>query len=267
MYWKQDPKKHVYVAAHRGACAEYPENTMLAFQKALEAGVDQIETDVHMTADGELVLIHDHRLERTTNGTGFVREHTLAEIKALDAGSHKGAEFAGIQVPTFRELMELIKDHPTMTLDVELKDYPDGDLEEFSHTSCDKAIALIEEYGFGDRVVINSWHNPLNEYVYKKYNGRYRQHLYFPRSCLQGPTTVDPYTYGYCACMFGENDEPIASAADCTAFREMGIRTWVGAFVKDEQTVDMALAVEAELITCNNPKTVVDILRAKNLHP
>lgn len=267
MYWKQDPKKHVYVAAHRGACADYPENTMLAFEKALEAGVDQIETDVHMTADGELVLIHDHRLERTTNGTGFVREHTLAEIKALDAGSHKGAQFAGIQVPTLRELMELVKDHPAMTLDIELKDYPDEGLEEFAHASCDKALAMIDEYGFTDRVVINSWSYSLNEYVYKKYGSKYRQHVYFPPNCMIGQAAIDPYSYGYCACMFGENGVPIASAEDCAAIRAKGVRTWAGAFVKDEETVDMALAVESELITCNNPKTVVDILRAKNLHP
>jgi glycerophosphoryl diester phosphodiesterase len=90
---------------------------MLAFREAVKLGVDQIETDVRITKDGELVLIHDATLERTTNGSGRVCDHTLAELKMLDAGR-------GEQIPTLRELFELVKDHPTMTLDLEFKEYP-----------------------------------------------------------------------------------------------------------------------------------------------
>ena len=84
-YWTQS-EKNIYVAAHRGASASHPENTMEAFRAAIEMGVDQIETDVRITADGELVLIHDATVDRTTNGTGKVAQMTLAELKALDAG-------------------------------------------------------------------------------------------------------------------------------------------------------------------------------------
>ena len=92
-YWTQS-KKNIFVAAHRGWCAAYPENTMLAFKKAIEVGVDQIETDVRITADGELVCIHDATVDRTTNGTGKVCEKTLAELRELDAGIKKGEEFS-----------------------------------------------------------------------------------------------------------------------------------------------------------------------------
>lgn len=115
-YWTQS-ERNIFVAAHRGWCEKYPENTMLAFKKAIELGVDQIETDIRITKDNELVLIHDATLERTTNGTGKVCEYTLAELKQLDAGKGK-------QIPTLRELLELVKDHPTITLDLEFKEYP-----------------------------------------------------------------------------------------------------------------------------------------------
>ena len=76
---------------------------------------------LEMTADDELVLMHDETVDRTTDGTGKVCEMTLSELKKLDAGVKKGAEFAGTKIPTLRELFELVKDHPTITLDVELK--------------------------------------------------------------------------------------------------------------------------------------------------
>ena len=71
--------------AHRGFSGKYPENTMLAFKKALEAGADGIELDVQMTKDGQVVVIHDEKVDRTTNGTGLVRDYTLEELRKLDA--------------------------------------------------------------------------------------------------------------------------------------------------------------------------------------
>lgn len=84
-YWTQS-SKNIYVAAHRGFCAKFPENTMLAFKEALKLDVDQIETDVRITKDNELVLIHDATLDRTTNGSGRVCDYTLEVLKQLDAG-------------------------------------------------------------------------------------------------------------------------------------------------------------------------------------
>ena len=78
-YWTLS-KDNIYVAAHRGWSTVYPENTLLAFRKAIEIGVDQIETDVRITRDGELVCIHDATVDRTTNGTGKVCDKNLAEL-------------------------------------------------------------------------------------------------------------------------------------------------------------------------------------------
>ena len=96
------------VIAHRGWSAKAPENTMAAFREAMRFGVDGIELDVHMTRDGHVVICHDDRLDRTTNGAGLIAEHTLDEIRRLDAGSWFSPEFAGEPLPTLRELLEAI---------------------------------------------------------------------------------------------------------------------------------------------------------------
>src|SRR5215208_4261700 len=74
--------------AHRGGARLWPENTLVAFRGAIELGITHLETDVHRTRDGEIVVFHDARLERTTNGRGLIRDHTLAELEKLDAGYH-----------------------------------------------------------------------------------------------------------------------------------------------------------------------------------
>ncbi|MHB0868754.1 MAG: glycerophosphodiester phosphodiesterase [Chloroflexota bacterium] len=95
-----------WIIGHRGASGEAPENTLAAFRLALEQGADLIETDVHLTSDGVPVLVHDHSVDRTTNGRGLVAQMTLAQIKALDAGSWFAPEHAGERILTLDELLE-----------------------------------------------------------------------------------------------------------------------------------------------------------------
>jgi glycerophosphoryl diester phosphodiesterase len=100
--------------AHRGGALVWPENTLLAFEGALAAGCRYLETDLHTTRDGVIVVFHDPELDRTTNGTGRLKERTLAELKRLDAGyrfTPDGKSFPyrgkGLTIPTFEELLEL----------------------------------------------------------------------------------------------------------------------------------------------------------------
>ena len=88
------------LGGHRGNPAENPENTMRSFRSAIDVGCDLIECDVHLSADGRLVVIHDHTLERTTNGAGLVRDHSAAELRKLDAGD-------GEKIPLLQEVVEL----------------------------------------------------------------------------------------------------------------------------------------------------------------
>jgi glycerophosphoryl diester phosphodiesterase len=97
---------------HRGAMGYSPENTINSFAKALELGVDGIELDAHVCKSGEVVVIHDERVDRTTNGTGKVMEMTLQELKALDAGK-------GERIPTLKEVLDFV-DRRAM-VDIELK--------------------------------------------------------------------------------------------------------------------------------------------------
>lgn len=122
------------VCAHRGDVSAAPENTLPAFQSAVAKGAQQIEFDVDLSKDGELVLMHDATVDRTTDGTGKVTDLTFAEIRALDAGSWYGESFKGTQVPTLREALEIIPKH--ILCNVHLK----GNLE-----LAKKAAILIEE--------------------------------------------------------------------------------------------------------------------------
>lgn len=105
---KQEQQKMVSVA-HRGASGHAPENTMGAFQKGFEMKADYIEIDVQMTKDGELVVIHDTTVNRTTNGTGKVGDLTFEEIRQLDAGSWFSEAYAGEKVPTFEEVIDAFR--------------------------------------------------------------------------------------------------------------------------------------------------------------
>ncbi len=96
-----------WVIAHRGASGTAPENTLAAFRRAVEQGAGFIETDLHLSRDGKIVTIHDDTLERTTNGRGEVKAHTLEELRALDAGAWFAPEFAGERIPTLDELLAL----------------------------------------------------------------------------------------------------------------------------------------------------------------
>jgi glycerophosphoryl diester phosphodiesterase len=91
----------------------------------------------------------------------------------LDAGIKKDARFAGARIPLLKELFELVKDHPTMTLDLELKEYPTEGREAIAFEVCDRVLAMADAYGYTDRIVVNSFSGKLNEYVFKKYGKKY----------------------------------------------------------------------------------------------
>lgn len=109
--------------AHRGWSSIAPENTISAFKRAMQyPGVEMIELDVQLTKDNQAVIIHDQKLNRTTNGQGYVGQYTVQELKRLDAGSWYSDEFIGEQIPTLEEVLELCKDK--IKLNIELKALP-----------------------------------------------------------------------------------------------------------------------------------------------
>lgn len=142
----------ILVWAHRGASGVMPENTLPAFQKAADMHADGVELDIQLTKDGELVVIHDEMVDRTTDGKGWVKDFTLEEIRKLNA-CYKFKDMGEFRIPTMKEVFELLK--PTdLTINIELKtgiiDY-DG-IEE-------KIIALTHEEGFEKRVIYSSFNH------------------------------------------------------------------------------------------------------------
>ena len=126
--------------AHRGASSLAPENTLESFKKAIELKCDGIELDVHMTKDNQLVVIHDEFLDRTTNGTGSVRNLTLNEIKKLDAGSHFSNKFKDSKIPTLKEALEIKQWEPGIEKNV---------------------ITMIQNYNYEKKTIITSF-NPMS---------------------------------------------------------------------------------------------------------
>jgi glycerophosphoryl diester phosphodiesterase len=113
----------VWVIGHRGAMGHCPENTFVSFERALELGADWIELDVHLTRDGALAVIHDELVDRTTDGHGLVKDHTLAELKKLDAGAWFAPEFAGQRIPSLDEVLDWARARSTV-VDIEIKNAP-----------------------------------------------------------------------------------------------------------------------------------------------
>lgn len=100
-----------WIIAHRGASGHAPENTLAAFERAVQLGAPFIETDLHLTRDARFVAIHDATLERTTNGKGMVHDFTLAELRELDAGHWFDREFMDERIPTLEEILEFSRKH------------------------------------------------------------------------------------------------------------------------------------------------------------
>lgn len=141
------------IIGHRGIPHLAPENTMSSFKLALGKGADGLETDVQLTRDGELVLIHDELLERTTNGAGLVAAHTLKELRDLDAGGWFSPEFRGEKIPTLREFLEFVTGRDIL-VNIEIKSgvvlYPG--IEQ-------KLIDMLREYGVTKNVVLSSFNH------------------------------------------------------------------------------------------------------------
>jgi len=144
-----DPGGRTWVIAHRGFSGRAPENTVAAIREAIVIGANMAEIDVTLTADERVVVIHDETLERTTDGSGNVGDHSFDEIRSLDAGSWFAPQFAGEKVPTLGEVLDTAKGR--ILLNVEIKS------EAVDRGISDKVAAAINERGMNDQVVVSSF--------------------------------------------------------------------------------------------------------------
>ncbi|MEW6227886.1 MAG: glycerophosphodiester phosphodiesterase family protein [Bacillota bacterium] len=144
------------ISGHRGTAAYAPENTLAAFRSGWERGADLVEMDVQVTRDGHVVVFHDATLDRTTNGTGFVGEKTLSDLRVLDAGSWFGVGFAGERIPTFEEVVTWAKGR--IGLNVELKS---GPYPFFYPELPTKVVEILRAYDMVSQTLVISFDHTL----------------------------------------------------------------------------------------------------------
>ena len=245
--WNQS-ENNVLVVGHRGLKAFYPENTMISFEKAIEAGVDGIEMDINMTKDGHLVVIHDNRVDRTTNGIGLVQDMTLEELKKLDAGSHFSGEFCNERIPTFEEFLDLVKDKKII-LNVEIKDY--------RFSVVDQTIKMLDDYNLSDRYVLACFNADVTTYAHKEYQIKTQG---FPEWMVKN-FKADTNTHYYAVGIAMKD----LTRDLCNKYKAMNIDPWCWT-PDDQEGVYKAIDCGATVITTNNPFPALKILKEKNLH-
>lgn len=238
------------VAAHRGDCYNFYENTMTAFENAINAGADMIETDVHLSKDDVIFLMHDHTVDRTTNGKGKLSDMTAEEIQNLNAGD----DFHPEKVPMFEELIKLAVKND-ITLNIEIKEYYSEENEERCIRCIENVIELVEKYDLREKIVLNSFDAWVLEYIYKKYGKKYMLHGFYPYEIMKN-VSLNPDDYLYCACLFDSLNK-----AYYDHLIEKNIEPWIGASVTQEAKLKACSKYGAKLVTTNNPADTISKLK------
>ena len=159
------------VWAHRGASAYAPENTLEAFALAVDQGADGVELDVQLTRDHELVVVHDETIDRVSNGSGYIKDYTLSQLKALRF-NRLFPRYKDASIPTLKEVYELLK--PTgLVINVELK----TGIIQYEGIE-EKALSLADRMEMGDRVIYSSFHHPSLVKLRESYPSVYTGLLY-----------------------------------------------------------------------------------------
>jgi glycerophosphoryl diester phosphodiesterase len=262
----------IMMAAHRGDRDCRPENTLPAFLHAVELGADGIETDLHQTHDGEIVMMHDLRIDRTTDGQGRVCDMTLAELRTFDAGVKFGEEYRGTKIPTFSEFLDVVEPHSSLLLNLEIKDYPE-ELGDFAYRTADKIVAMVEERGIGDRVMFNSFSWRMLKYLHETYPA-YPLHGFYPEFLMKDPEE-NVYRYLTYVCLFrrrkladGTVDkewgrlDPLCSEEEFRTVKEtLGCEPCVCFHTDTPELMRDAIARGVTMFTCNNPERAIAILK------
>jgi glycerophosphoryl diester phosphodiesterase len=266
-------KKHPFLTpfpllcAHRGDSANYPENTLPAFRSAAEMGVDCIETDLHLTRDGQCVVWHDPSVDRMSDGRGMIRDYDLAELQRLDAGyrfSRDGGESfpfrgQGIRIPT---LEELLSELPQMRLNIDLKESDPALVEHFA--------GILERHRAAGRVLGASFHHRTLTLLRRRlpqlptsFSRReaagflFRQKLRFlpPPSRSPGRVLQVPVRYGSLT---------VVTPAFIRRAHRAGlfVQVWT---VNEEREMERLLAMEVDGLFTDKPALLQEVLRRRGM--
>lgn len=232
------------IFAHRGSRGTHPENTLAAFREAVRVGSDGIELDVHVTKDGELVVIHDETIDRTTNGQGFIKDLTLAEVKAVSAGAWFAKEYEDEKIPTLQEVFVLLCElNFTGQLNIELK----TDVIPYEHI-VEKCIALQESMTLPFTIIYSSF-NDISIIEMKQLCPR--QDVAFLYETREKAKFVFPYTVI-------EAVHPDIQLLEWTLQQEteLPLRVWT---VNQESDMERCFALNLEAIFTDYPEKALSL--------
>jgi len=235
------------IIAHRGASNIAPENTGIAFQKAFQIGADGVEFDVHLTSDGEPVVIHDERVDRTTNGIGYVKSLTLSEIKKLDAGSYFHTRYCGEKILTLEEALDLVKNFKIINIEIK------NNLLEYNKIE-EKVIKIIRDKKMEEKVICSSF-NHCSMFKIKKIDPDintgllYISLLFQPWKYAQrvGAQAIHPY-------FISASREIVKRCHD----NNVRINVWT---VDKEKYIRKMIANKIDCLITNNPEIALSILK------
>ncbi len=229
----------VLVQGHRGAMGYAPENTLVSFAKGFEQGADLLELDIHLSSDGELIVMHDGDVSRTTDGQGHIKNLTLAEIKKLDAGVKFDARFRGEHVPTLIEVFEWAQHRIPLVVEIKGDPMPQRGIQE-------KLLALIHQYNMLDEVIAISFHHLAVKYI-KELEPR------LTTGILLSGQLADPV--GAARAALANSVRPMWhfwNAEQIAEVHAAGMTTsaWT---VNDEETMSYLIAMGIDSLGCNYP--------------
>jgi glycerophosphoryl diester phosphodiesterase len=234
--------------AHRGFSAAAPENTVAAFEKAIEAGADMLEMDALLTADGEVVVIHDHRVGRTTDGTGLVKDLSYDYIRSLDAGKWFGREFKSERVPLLEEVLDLARRRAMV--DIEMKFHRRLPVREL----VDKCARIVEKHGMKGEVILSSFALEALAYLHRK-----APSFRFAPICRRGlrPTSSSfPVLHGADGVVLNHLFVTRTTVARC---HDLGIRVFVYT-VNAPRKIEKMVKIGVDGVISDNPAVVNAVL-------
>lgn len=240
------------ILAHRGANKYAPQNTIPAFKKALEFDIDGFENDVHLTADGKIVVCHNHTVDDTSNGNGYISEMTFDELRKLDFGSYFSDEFKGTQIPLLSEFFDLCKGLSVINVEIKTPAKPNSLVKD--------TVDLARKYGFDNTLLISCFTPAIlkecRDYapdirtalLYDSNSGDYPEISKNPVAFCQklGCSAVHPH--------YSEVDEEYIKAFHAAG---MAVNPWT---VDDETVMKNLVSWGVDCIITNVPDKAVEIL-------
>jgi glycerophosphoryl diester phosphodiesterase len=241
---------NVYILGHRGASGEAPENTRIAFKKAMQYGADGVELDVHLTRDKELVVIHDERVDRTTDCMGYVKDLTLSEIKKLDAGSYFSPRFSRERILTLEETLEIIKECKVINIEIKNNIIRYPNIEE-------KVINIIKEKKLEEKIICSSF-NHYSVHTMKRLAPEIKTGV------LYDSTLYQPWFYAkrLCADAIHPYYRSISiEIIESCHKNSIKVNVWT---VDDKQMIKKMIKNQVDMIITNYPGKAFKILRELN---